>query len=85
MSLGYKFASIIEVTDEAVLAVGEKPILDHALADFRKLADKHPEVCVVFDHTIRQSVHQDWHRFMRQSHLVRTEAMVIRAQLAIEA
>ncbi|QJD50248.1 hypothetical protein SEA_IWOKEUPLIKEDIS_45 [Mycobacterium phage Iwokeuplikedis] len=85
MRFGEKFASIQVFNDEAILAVGEEVILEAALYSFRKAAERHPEVVVVFEQTIRQTVAQNWFDFIRREHGVRTEAMVIRAQLALEA
>ncbi|AMO44008.1 hypothetical protein BJD46_gp40 [Mycobacterium phage Bactobuster] len=82
MSLGVKFAFVQEVTEEMVLALPEDVILREVEHGFRQMARRHPEIVVVFDHTIVLSVHR---HFMRQSYLVQVLADVIRAQLAIEA
>lgn len=80
MSLGVKYAMIVEFTGEVLDAVGSAPLLAHARGDFRAACRRDPQVVVVFDHTVSQRVHRD---NMYDRYAVRTDAMVIRSQLAI--
>jgi hypothetical protein len=79
--LGQKFAGLQEFTAEMVEAVGLRNIKLAAGDHFRFWMKKHPEVIVPFHHTFKQD-----HRYDRMLDrvMVRTEAYVIRAQLAIE-
>ncbi|AKU42389.1 hypothetical protein AVT30_gp56 [Mycobacterium phage UnionJack] len=69
------------VTDEAVRSVGMDLILRQAKSDFVRSLKRNREAVVMFDHTLRQEV-REHHIFDRYE--VTTEAIVIRAQLAIE-
>ncbi|ACE79966.1 hypothetical protein Pukovnik_40 [Mycobacterium phage Pukovnik] len=82
MSLGQKFAVVQAFTEEMVAAFPEEYILRHVEEGFRHAMRKHPEVVVPFEHTIRIDVQRD---FTGRHFMVRTQAMVIRAQLAIES
>ncbi|MCA2331893.1 hypothetical protein JF714_15730 [Mycobacterium avium] len=81
MRFGEKFASLRFFTAECVDSVGEGYVLDHSKDEFLCGITKHPEAIVAFDHTIQQSMHRD---FLRDGFLVRTQAIVLRAQLALE-
>ncbi|AFF28421.1 hypothetical protein FDI11_gp56 [Mycobacterium phage Tiger] len=80
--LGERFVMHQVVTDEAVWAVGMDLILRQAKSDFIRMLDRNREAVVMFDHTLRQEV-REHHIFDRYA--VTTEAIVIRAQLALEA
>ncbi|ATW60907.1 hypothetical protein SEA_ARCHETTA_36 [Mycobacterium phage Archetta] len=79
--LGQRFVMHQVVTDEAVRSVGMDLILRQAKSDFIRMLDRNREAVVMFDHTLRQEVRES-HFFDRYA--VTTEAIVIRAQLAIE-
>ncbi|QGZ16843.1 hypothetical protein KI248_gp56 [Mycobacterium phage Phaded] len=79
--LGTKFAGLQEFTAEMVDAVGMRYIKLAAMDHFRFWCDKHPEVIVPFEHTFKQDHRYD---LMTDRVIVRTQAHVIRAQLAIE-
>ncbi|AVP42075.1 hypothetical protein KIP48_gp56 [Mycobacterium phage Naca] len=80
--LGERFVVHQMVTDEAVWAVGLDLILREAKSDFVRSLKRNREAVVVFDHTLRQTVRE--HHF-HNMHAITTEAIVIRAQLALEA
>ena len=80
--LGTRFASVTAFTDEAVDCVGMDLILAEAKSDFLRSLERNREAVVMFDHTLRQEAHE--HYFFNL-HVIRTEAIVIRAQLALEA
>ncbi|UJQ86276.1 hypothetical protein SEA_BONAMASSA_37 [Mycobacterium phage Bonamassa] len=79
--LGQRFAMHQVVTDEAVRSVGMDLILRQAKSDFIRMLDRNREAVVMFDHTLRQEVRES--PFFNR-YAVTTEAIVIRAQLAIE-
>ncbi|ALA06765.1 hypothetical protein AVV06_gp57 [Mycobacterium phage Chadwick] len=80
--LGERFVVHQMVTDEAVWAVGLDLILREAKSDFVRSLKRNREAVVVFDHTLRQTVRE--HHCLNM-HAITTEAIVIRAQLALEA
>ncbi|QDK03122.1 hypothetical protein SEA_SYDNAT_38 [Mycobacterium phage SydNat] len=80
--LGERFVAHQIVADEAVWSVGMDLILRQAKSDFIRMLERNREAVVMFDHTLRQEV-REHHIFNRYA--VTTEAIVIRAQLALEA
>ncbi|AER26417.1 hypothetical protein FGG39_gp69 [Mycobacterium phage Saintus] len=81
MSLGERYVSIRWFSTECRDSVGEEFVLEFARDEFLWGVKRDREAIVAFDHTIKQSTHVD---YMRAGIVVRTEAYVIRAQLAIE-
>ena len=81
MSFGQKFAAVQTYSRECVDDCGMGFLLKWARQEFESVALRHPEVIVVFDHTIRQRTDHD---FIGDQTLVLIEAYVLRSQLAIE-
>ncbi|APC43190.1 hypothetical protein SEA_JAAN_42 [Mycobacterium phage Jaan] len=79
--LGTKFAGLQEFTAEMVEAVGLHSVMLAAADSFHHMLRRHPEAVVAFDHTLRQDARYEP---MTNRVMVRTQAYVIRAQLAIE-
>ncbi|AEJ93569.1 hypothetical protein AIRMID_37 [Mycobacterium phage Airmid] len=82
--LGERFVMRQVVTDEAVWAVGLDLILREAKSDFVRSLKRNREAVVMFDHTLRQTV-REHHYHYHNMNAITTEAIVIRAQLALEA
>lgn len=81
MKFGEKFAGLQQFTGEAVDSVGMEIVQLVAKSSFLKHCDRSPEVIVPLHHTIKQDHRYD---FMLDTVIVRTQAIVLRAQLAIE-
>ncbi|BBX09435.1 hypothetical protein [Mycolicibacterium aichiense] len=81
MTLGQKFAVMQQFDGRLVDTFGLEFVLREAMRGFTKSAERDPQVIVPFHHTVKQLHRYD---MMHDADLVRTEAYVIRAQLAIE-
>ncbi|QGH80603.1 hypothetical protein SEA_RAHALELUJAH_43 [Mycobacterium phage Rahalelujah] len=78
---GEKFAGISVFSARCVEDIGQELVYTAALDSFRHGLRRNPEAVVAFEHTIKQKSVYD---VMRDQWAVRTEAVVLRAQLAIE-
>lgn len=78
---GQRFSGIQTFHDETVSLLGIDVIKRESMRDFRKLAERNREVILLFEHTVEQLTLDE---FWRGRVAVRTQAIALRAQLAIE-